>query len=141
MKQAFNKNHIIKIASLGVGFVGGIKVQKYINNMDMLVPYRRFTGLIPFIAGTMLAVKSRKASVQAVGAGLSLSGLYDIVTQNIPQLGLSTVEGVDIEDNSYYGTAIDVDGTAIDMDGEDDVLVGEDNDIEVVGDDSPYAMV
>ena len=143
MKQAFSKNHIIKITSLGVGFVGGIKAQKFINGVEALANFRRFTGAIPFILGTVLAVKSKKEAVKAVGAGISLSGLYDLVTQNVPQNGLSPVEGVDLDDDMYYGTAIDVDGTAIDVDGEDiDVVGQEDDDDIVVGEeDSPYAMV
>lgn len=140
IKQAFSRKHIIGIASLGVGFVGGIKAQKYINNMEALMRFRRFTGLIPFILGTVLAVRAKNDAVKSVGAGLSLSGLYDLATQNIPQLQLSPVEGVDLDDDSAYGTAIDVDGTAIDVEGDEDVLVGED-DVELVGAGSPYAMV
>jgi hypothetical protein len=143
MKQAFSRNHIVNIVSLGVGFVGGIKAHKFINDIEFLANYRRWTGIIPFILGTLVAVRGRSQAIKSVGAGLSLSGIYDLVTQNIPQIGLSPVEGVDLEDNSYYGTAIDVDGTAIDMEGmdEDIAVVGQDDDYAVVGDDSPYAMV
>ena len=142
MKQAFSKKHLINITSLGVGFVGGIKAQKFINDVEALASFRKFTGVIPFLLGTVLAVKSRSEAVKSVGAGISLSGLYDLVTQNVPQIGLTPVEGVDLDDTSYYGTAIDVDGTAIDMEGEDIDVVGEyDEDIVVGEDDSPYAMV
>lgn len=143
VRQAFSRKNILNVAGLGVGFIGGIKAQKYINNVEALMQFRRFTGAIPFILGTLLAVRSRRESIKSVGAGLSLSGLYDLVTQNIPQLNLSPVEGVDLDDDTNYntGTAIDVDGTAIDVEGDDDVVVSADNTIDVVGDASPYAMV
>lgn len=143
--KAFSQDNIINIASLGVGFIGGIKAQKFVNNVEALANFRRFTGAIPFVLGFFLAARAKKKSVQNVGAGLSLSGLYDLVSQNIPQIGLSPVEGVDLDDyDEDYGTAIDVDGTAIDLEGEDDddILVGEDDDpIEVVGGIGPYEMV
>lgn len=141
LKSAFNKKHMVNILSLGVGFVGGIKAQKYINDMEFMANFRRFSGLIPFVLGTMLGIRGKGEAVKSVGAGLSLSGLYDLVTQNVPQIGLSPVEGVDLEDNTY-GTALDIDGTAIDVEGDDTVLVGDD-DLEMVGesDGSPYAMV
>lgn len=147
LKQAFNRKHIVNIASLGIGFVGGIKAQKYINQLDALVSYRRFTGLIPFILGTIIGVKGRREAIKSIGAGLSLSGLYDLVTQNVPQIGLSPVEGVDLDDDMYTGTAIDLDGQVIDVDGDDDetIVVGENDydEIDVVGESegSPYAMV
>lgn len=148
IKGAFGKQHIIEIVSLGVGYVGGIKAQKFINGVEALANYRRFTGVIPFVLGAILATKSKKSSVKSVGAGISLSGLYDLVTQNVPQIGLSPVEGVDLDDDSMYGTALDMDGNTIDMDGDDMDLVGNQNefvvgeDDYVMGDsDSPYAMI
>lgn len=143
LKTAFSRKHVINILSLGVGFVGGIKAQKYINGVEAFMNFRRWTGLIPFILGTIVAVRGKSEAVKSVGAGLSLSGMYDLVTQNIPQIGLAPVEGVDLDDTMYQGTAIDLEGTnAIDLEGEDDVMVGDHDDIDVVGDDgSPYAMV
>jgi hypothetical protein len=135
LKQAFSKAHLINIASLGVGFVGGIKAQKYINGMEALAKFRKFTGAIPFILGTFIALKSNKAAIKSVGAGVSLSGLYDLVTQNIPQLALSPVEGVDLDDEYYTnGALVDMDGEVIDMDGTDeDIVVGDNG--------SPYEMI
>jgi hypothetical protein len=146
LKQAFSAQNIKTIGAIGIGFVGGIKAHKYINDIDALAKYRKFTGVIPFILGTVIAVKGKKKLVKDAGTGLSLAGLYDLVTQNIPQLNLQTVEGVDIDDESYYdGTAVDLDGTVVDLEGEDyddDLVMGED-DLELVGEDGegPYAMV
>jgi len=141
LKQTFNKSNIMNIAGIGVGFIGGIKLHKFINNVEMLMNYRRFTGLIPLILGSIVAVRSRKSAMKSLGTGIALSGMYDLVSQNIPQLQLSPVEGIDLEDNAYYGTAIDVDGSTIDLEGEDINVLGED--VELVGEDngSPYAMV
>lgn len=137
IKKVISKQNLMTVATLGIGFVGGIKAHKYINNMSFLADYRRFTGLIPFVIGTLVALKGKKQSIKNIGAGVSLAGFYDLITQNVPQLKLAPVEGVDIEDN-YSGTVVDVNGQVVDLQGQD-VVVGEDT---VVGeDDSPYFTI
>jgi hypothetical protein len=137
IKQIFNKGQIIKVASIGAGFVGAIKAQKYVNSMAFLAKYRRFTGIIPMVAGLLLVLKGRKEMVKSLGTGVSLAGLYDLVTQNIPQLKLSPVEGVDLD---MDGLALDVNGEVIDLQGETQ-LVGDDVSLVGEGNDSPYLMI
>jgi hypothetical protein len=144
IRRAFSRENIINVASLGVGFIGGIKAQKYMNQVEFFAKYRRWTGLIPFILGTIIAARGR-AAVRSAGAGVSLSGLYDLVSQNIPALKLAPVEGIDLNDVDG-ALDIDMDGLDIDVDegtfGQDDVeIVGDDDEVVVGEDDSPYMRV
>jgi len=153
IKKIFSKDSIMHIGGIGLGFIAGIKGQKYINEMDAVSKYRKFTGLIPFILGSFVALKG-KAIMKSAGAGLASAGIYDLIVQNVPALQLAPLEGIDL-DNDYSdydddyedvnGLDIDMDGDSIDVDdvmGEDTIIVGEDDPVLVGEDaDSPYEMI
>lgn len=142
VRKAFSVQTLAPLAQIGTGFVVGIKAQPAINRIEFLAKMRRFTGFIPVAIGTFIAAAGKGKLAKNVGTGLGLAGLYDLVSQNIPQLKLMTVEGLDIDMAGGYDDGIN--GIDIDMDGEEVEVVGEDEDTVVVGEDdsdNPYLMV
>ena len=143
IRKAFSRDNVVSTVALTGGFIVGVKAQKYINGMEFMARYRKFSGLVPFLLGTMVAVRGKGKAVKFAGSGVAAAGVYDLLTQNIPQLGLAPVEGVDVDYSDEYA---DYNGVDIDMDGSDDdamivgddeVIVGDDDEV-VVGDDAIY---
>lgn len=95
--RAFRMPNLIDVAGVTTGFIVGVKATKFITQPVFMQNIRRFAGFVHIAIGFVLAGMGRQAFIKRMGAGFAAAGMYDLITQNIPQLALSPMEGVDLE--------------------------------------------
>ena len=149
IKSLASKGNLITAASIGGGFILGAKATKFITKVPFLSDGmgRKFAGLIHILLGGAIAGMAKKDLVKKVGMGFMGAGVYDLVSRNVPQIGISPMEGVDLDmdgDYALVGETSDVSGDyalvgeTSDVGAGDVVLVGED---DFMGDDSVFASI
>lgn len=133
IKGAFSMPNLVNVAGITGGFVLGVKATQFIVKPAFMKNMRRFAGAVHVLAGFIIGAMGRKPLMKSLGLGFASAGIYDLVTQNVPQLKLSPVSGVDLDSGEDMSGA-----DVIDISGAD---AGE---IEVVGadlnDDDAYAL-
>lgn len=89
----FNRRAIIQGASLAAGFGGGALVMPVIVQFSpqAVKNQRRFLGIIHVLLGSVVISKSKRPVSKNMAMGVLASGIYDLVAQNIPQLGLRSL--------------------------------------------------
>lgn len=91
VRQAFNKNTLIRAAGLGVGFVAGNLVIQGVTTGTvfgrvLFTPpavlsggARPVVGLFSIVIGTMVGAKAKKQFAKDIALGITAAGGYDIV--------------------------------------------------------------
>lgn len=137
LKKLFAPSAFVQVGSVTVGFIGGAKVggviyDKLFGGSGALSKFRRFAGLVTFGLGAYGATKLKGAVAQKAMAGVSAAGIYDLIAQNVPQVGLKPVSGdtIDMSGVDLVGTGDDrvYAGDTIDVSGDMTELVGAEND-------------
>lgn len=129
LRSVLSPSNFIQITAVTVGFIGGAKVGAMIYDKVVPASLRKFAGLVTFALGAFGASKLKNDMAKKAMAGMSASGIYDLISQNLPSAGLKPVSG----------DTIDMNG--IDLVGDDGVYAGGDtidvsgNMTELVGDD------
>lgn len=140
LRAVMSKDNLFSVVGITGGFIAGVKGGKFIYS-KVPAAMRRFAGLITFALGTIIAVKVRNNLLKKAGVGVAASGVYDLLSQNIPALGLMPIAGIDLSmphTPRYAGEDYDIkgdtqligneqDGDTIDVSGET-VLVGDEQD-------------
>jgi len=127
LKAILSKDNIMSTVGIAGGFIAGVKGGKFIYTK---VPsaFRKFAGLITFGLGTVIALKVRNNILKKAGMGVAVSGLYDLITQNIPQLGLMPIAGIDLDmphTPNFVGATFDLEGETQLVGGETFNVAGE----------------
>jgi len=128
----------LKIAGgIAIGMLGMPLIVKHIAPMvDKTGQYRKFYGLVHVVLGAVAASMIKKQIVREVALTVAGVGVYDLITQNLPMLGLPKIGlagdmdqpgviGVDMEPalmGASYQSAL---GASY---GTDDIAYGSDND-------------
>jgi len=80
----------LKIAGgIAVGYMGIPVICKFLSPIiDKTMQYRRYYGLLHVVAGAAVASLIRQRIVKEIALTVAGVGVYDLISQNIPQLGL-----------------------------------------------------
>lgn len=138
-----NKQNAVAITGVTVGLVVGIKGGSMLYG-KLPASFRRFAGILGFAAGSIIAAKVKNDLVKKAGVGIAVSGIYDLVSQNVKAANLMPIAGIDLSysgetiNDRYHGNVQlvgddnDVAGDTISMRGDMVDLVGEDVDGESI---------
>ena len=94
MKKMFSRGWIMEIATLGIGIMAGVFTLPLV---DKIIPasykakLNNYYGLINVVIGSFLALRMRNRVAKTVGTMVAAVGVYDLISQNIGQLGLPTL--------------------------------------------------
>lgn len=97
IKRVMNQKWLMSVASIGLGIAAGYYTLPAVN---ALIPaaqreqLRPFMGGINVLAGSLIIsmAKGRKAKMlREMGAIIAGTGVYDLLAENIPQLGLAPI--------------------------------------------------
>jgi len=111
MKQYFGKGRMTNALMLLVGLGGAGILKGFITRMVANEWVNRLYGLGSIALGATLQMNSRRKELKAIGTGMVVFGLYDVLVSNIPQLAayLPTIGSptilsgnMDYGRNTYY---------------------------------------
>jgi hypothetical protein len=94
LKGATNKAMWMKVGGLAAGFIGGAVAMPFVSmaaqkTIDKLGAYKKYYGVAHVLLGGLLLWKGKKALLKDVGTTLMASGVYDLIAENVPQIGLT----------------------------------------------------
>ena len=97
VRSMFGGPALTKSFSILTGFVGGFILpsmliqQLPITDASTRMWADRLKGLAVVLLGSMVNMQGRRAITKDIGTGLVVSGFYDLLAMNVPQLPLPTV--------------------------------------------------
>lgn len=86
LKNVFSQKKLQNYAFTGGGFIGGYLAMPYLASAAQNMAggrARPFLGLVHIALGSILSMRSRRSNMQALGAGVAISGVYDLVAVNL----------------------------------------------------------
>lgn len=143
-KLPFNLQNVafggLKIAGgIAIGMLGMPLIVKHIAPMvDKTGQYRKFYGLVHVVLGAVAAATIRKQIVKEIALTVAGVGVYDLISQNLPMLGLPTISALsgDFIEPGVVGMEADMEPALMGASyqalgasyGRDDIAYGNDND-------------
>jgi len=124
----------LKIAGgIAVGYMGIPVICKFLSPIiDKTMQYRRYYGLLHVVAGAAAASLIRQRIVKEIALTVAGVGVYDLISQNIPQLGLPRLPETSMLLGYDYAPALGASymGSSYDshMGSSDDIAYGGDSD-------------
>ena len=92
IKSMFSRKNIGTIGAVAGGLtVGMLGTPMLLNVSPELVKHRKYLGGVHILLGVVLAAMSRRSAFQTAGLTLAGVGAYDLLTQNVPTIGLPTL--------------------------------------------------
>jgi hypothetical protein len=134
LKTMFNKQLLLDCALIGVGFVGGNKVLGMVGDkLASLHPSApKARGLLLVALGGIVQYKVKNPMAKKAGIGLIVSGVYDLVAQNLGDtIGIAPLA----DDLILSGTDINAEMLGVDIQ-DQSFVQGNDLDAELFGSDS-----
>ena len=99
LKGAFSQANLMNVGGIAGGFILGVKATQFIVKPEFMKNMRKFAGAVHVLAGFILGAVGKKPIMRSLGMGVAAAGVYDLITQNVPQLKLSPISGVDLDSN------------------------------------------
>jgi len=91
MRTMFSQQKIMTAVGIGTGIVASAIAMPVVYNVlpAGMKAQRKFLGAVHVITGLVLTSLVRNKTMKTVGLVVAGTGIYDLVAQNIPQLGLA----------------------------------------------------
>ena len=89
LKSLFARQNIMQMIAVAGGLtVGFLAIPIAVRVAPSLYQHRKFLGGANILLGLALAGFAKKSAIKTVGMTMASVGLYDLISQNIPALGL-----------------------------------------------------